>query len=75
VLLAVGVVRYYGLEQAVCHEPHDKHDNVEGKTQEHGFERRTETDGIHNAEARDDDGVDDLSLDMRFRDARKVTEA
>ncbi|KAF5671888.1 hypothetical protein FDENT_10734 [Fusarium denticulatum] len=45
------------------------------KTQEHGLERRTETDGVYNAETRDDDGVDDASVDMRFRNACEVAEA
>lgn len=66
---------YYGLKQAVCHEPHDKHDKVKRKTQEQGLERRTETDGVNNTETCDDDGVDDASVDMGFRDTREVAEA
>lgn len=69
------MIGYYRLKQAVCHEPHDKHDKVKGKAQEHGLERRTETDGVKNAETCDDDGVDDASVDMCFRDAREVAEA
>ncbi|KAF5696219.1 hypothetical protein FMUND_15752 [Fusarium mundagurra] len=78
--LVSGVVRCevskdYRLEQAICHEPHDKHDKVEWEAQEHGLKRRTETDGVNNTQARDDDGVDDASVDMRFPDASEVAEA
>jgi len=63
------------LKQAVCHEPHDKHYKVKGKAQEQGLEWRTEKDGIKNTETRNDDGIDDASIDMHLCDASEVGEA
>jgi hypothetical protein len=65
----------YRLKQAVCHEPHHKQQKVKGKAQEHVPERWTKEDRVHNTETRDNDGIDNPSIDIRFRNANKITEA
>jgi hypothetical protein len=60
------------LKQAVCHEPHHKQYKVKGKAQGHVPKWRTEKDGVDNTETRDDDAIDDTSINIRLRHADKV---
>lgn len=52
------------LEQAICNEPHDKEDKIEGEAHKKSIEWWTEENGIHNTDTRDNHGVDKSSIHM-----------
>lgn len=62
------------LEQAICNEPHDEEDKVEGEAQEKNVEWWTEENGIHNTDRRDNHGVDKPSIHMDPGNAEVVGE-
>lgn len=64
----------FRLEQAICNQPHDEEDKIEGEAQEKNVEWWTEEDGIHNTDRRDNHGVDKPSIHMDTGNAEVVGE-